>query len=104
MTKKILLAGYAATLLALPQLVHAEFKGGFADIGLHYLDWTSDTTRKPVINLTKMILAIWKLKVVQTSVGVNCTVFLTGRISITVAIRNQAVSSDILLKIPTVFI
>lgn len=46
MTKKILLAGYAATLLALPQLVHAEFKGGFADIGLHYLDWTSDTTRK----------------------------------------------------------
>lgn len=37
-----------SSLLIIPTLTHAEFKGGFADIGLHYLDWTSDTTEKPV--------------------------------------------------------
>ncbi|MEA7538729.1 TIM barrel protein, partial [Salmonella enterica subsp. enterica serovar Virginia] len=35
-----------SSLLIIPALTHAEFKGGFADIGLHYLDWTSDTTEK----------------------------------------------------------
>ncbi|EDW9046306.1 hypothetical protein AL784_003098 [Salmonella enterica subsp. enterica] len=35
-----------SSLLIIPTLTHAEFKGGFADIGLHYLDWTSDTTEK----------------------------------------------------------
>ncbi len=32
--------------MAIPAVSHAEFKGGFADIGIHYLDWTSRTTEK----------------------------------------------------------
>lgn len=37
-----------SSLLIIPALSHAEYKSGFADIGLHYLDWTSETTEKPV--------------------------------------------------------
>ncbi len=33
-----------SSVLAIPAVSHAEFKGGFADIGIHYLDWTSRTT------------------------------------------------------------
>lgn len=104
MTKKIVLAGYAATLLALPQLVHAEFKGGFADIGLHYLDWTSDTTRKTSNKSHKDDFGYLEIEGGANFSWGELYGFLTGRISITVAIRNQAVSSDIRLKIPTVFI
>lgn len=35
-----------SSLLIIPALSHAEYKSGFADIGLHYLDWTSETTEK----------------------------------------------------------
>ncbi len=35
-----------SSVLAIPAVSHAEFKGGFADIGIHYLDWTSRTTEK----------------------------------------------------------
>ncbi|SUX72418.1 Uncharacterised protein [Citrobacter freundii] len=35
-----------SSLFIIPALSHAEFKSGFADIGLHYLDWTSETTGK----------------------------------------------------------
>lgn len=35
-----------SSVLAIPAVSHAEFKGGFADIGVHYLDWTSRTTEK----------------------------------------------------------
>ncbi len=45
-----------SSLLIIPALTHAEFKGGFADIGLHYLDWTSDTTEKTSKKSHKMIL------------------------------------------------
>ena len=34
-----------SSLMAVPA-TQAEFKGGFADIGLHYLDWTSRTTHR----------------------------------------------------------
>jgi hypothetical protein len=45
MNKMLIKLSFAAALI-FPQVVQAEFKGGFADIGLHYLDWTSNTTEK----------------------------------------------------------
>ncbi len=44
--KKHLLTLTLSSILAIPVVSHAEFKGGFADIGVHYLDWTSRTTEK----------------------------------------------------------
>ena len=44
--KKHLFTLTLSSVLAIPAVSHAEFKGGFADIGIHYLDWTSRTTEK----------------------------------------------------------
>lgn len=44
--EKHLLTLTLSSILAIPVVSHAEFKGGFADIGVHYLDWTSRTTEK----------------------------------------------------------
>ncbi|HIF7720951.1 TPA: outer membrane protein OmpK, partial [Escherichia coli] len=44
--KKHLFTLTLSSVLAIPAVTHAEFKGGFADIGIHYLDWTSRTTEK----------------------------------------------------------
>lgn len=35
-----------ASLFMLPEISQAEFKSGFADIGVHYLDWSGRTTEK----------------------------------------------------------
>lgn len=69
-----------SSLLIIPALTHAEFKGGFADIGLHYLDWTSDTTEKPVKNPIKMILGTWNWKAERILAGEKCTGSSTGKI------------------------
>ena len=45
MNKTLINLSFAAALV-LPHTVQAEFKGGFANLGLHYLDWTSRTTEK----------------------------------------------------------
>ena len=66
--KKHLLTLTLSSILAIPVVSHAEFKGGFADIGVHYLDWTSRNYRKIVDQITKMILVILNLKVALTLV------------------------------------
>ena len=86
--KKHLLTLTLSSILAIPVVSHAEFKGGFADIGVHYLDWTSRTTEKSSTKSHKEILVILNLKVALTLVGEKCTGSSTGKTSITVAIIN----------------
>ena len=81
--KKHLLTLTLSSILAIPVVSHAEFKGGFADIGVHYLDWTSRTTEKSSTKSHKDDFGYLE--------------FEGG------AIINQVASSVIPLKIPTVF-
>ncbi len=78
--KKHLLTLTLSSILAIPVVSHAEFKGGFADIGVHYLDWTSRTTENRRPN-HKDDFGILNLKVALTLVGEKCTGSSTGKTS-----------------------
>ncbi len=86
--KKHLLTLTLSSILAIPVVSHAEFKGGFADIGVHYLDWTSRTTEKSSTKSHKDDFGYLEFEGGANLVGEKCTGSSTGKTSITVAIIN----------------
>lgn len=93
-----------SSLLIIPTLTHAEFKGGFADIGLHYLDWTSDTTEKTSKKSHKDDFGYLELEGGANFSWGEMYGFSTGKIFTMAATLNPAANSVTPLKILTVFI
>lgn len=100
--EKHLLTLTLSSILAIQVVSHAEFKGGFADIGVHYLDWTSRTTENRRPNHTKMILVIFEFEGGANFSWGEMSGSSTGKTSITVAIINRS-EQRYTFKIPTVF-
>ncbi len=92
-----------SSVLAIPAVSHAEFKGGFADIGIHYLDWTSRTTEKSSTKSHKDDFGYLELEGGANFSWGEMYGFFDWENFIMIVMINRVASSVIHLKIPTVF-
>ncbi len=101
--KKHLFTLTLSSVLAIPAVSHAEFKGGFADIGIHYLDWTSRTTEKSSTKSHKDDFGYLELEGGANFSWGEMYGFFDWENFIMIVMINRVASSVIHLKIPTVF-
>ena len=101
--KKHLFTLTLSSVLAIPAVSHAEFKGGFADIGIHYLDWTSRTTEKSSAKSHKDDFGYLELEGGANFSWGEMYGFFDWETFIMIVMINRVASSVIHLKIPTVF-
>lgn len=99
--KKYLPGALALAAVLFTPLSHAEYKWGFADIGIHYLDWTERTTHKTSDKSHKDDFAYLEIEGGAGFSWGKPTASSTGKIRLMHATMNPAANSAIRLKTPT---